>query len=116
MRMIRTVIWVLLLVALVLFSINNWSAVAGADGTIHLKIWEGLIWETRLPALVVLSVMLGWLPTWLVHLAGRWRLKRRISALESVARQPSASLSATHLEQAQLDAARQSGETPPVAD
>ena len=106
MRIVRTVIWVVLIIALLLFSINNWSTVAGAEGKVQVKIWEGLIWETRLPALVILSFLVGWLPTWLVHLAGRWRLKRRISALESVARQPSAALTTT-----QLDAA---GEAAPI--
>lgn len=104
MRIVRTVIWVVLIIALVLFSINNWA-------TVTVKIWEGLLWETKLPVLVVLSLLVGWLPTWLVHLVGKWRLKRRISALEAVTRLPTASLTTT-----QLDAAAQSGETPPSAD
>ena len=104
MRMIRTIVWVVLVIAFLLFSLNNWVPVT-------VKIWEGLLWETKLPALVLLAFLLGWLPTWLVHLAGKWRLKRRISALEAVARQPSAALSTT-----QLDAAGQSGDAPaPIA-
>ena len=106
MRIIRTGLWVVVLVALILFSMNNWT-------TVTVKIWEGLLWETKLPALVLLSFVAGWLPTWLVHLAGKWRLKRRISALEAVARQPSAALTTTQLEQARVDGAGQSGETPP---
>ena len=100
MRTVRTIVWVILLVALVLFSLNNWT-------TVTVKIWEGLLWETKLPAVVILAIVAGWLPTWLVHLANRWRLKRRISALEAVTRVPSAALTTT-----QLDAAAQSGETP----
>ena len=88
------------LIALLVFSLNNWS-------TVEVKIWEGLIWETRLPALVVLSFLLGLVPMWLLHVAGRWRLKRRINVLEAVARQPSAALTTT-----QLDAAAQEDETP----
>jgi len=101
MRIVRTVIWVVLLVALILFTVTNWTPVT-------VRIWEGLLWETKLPALVILSFILGWLPTWLVHLAGKWRLKRRISALEAITLVPSAALTTT-----QLDAAAQSGETPP---
>lgn len=100
MRTIRTITWVVLLIALVLFSLNNWT-------TVTVKIWEGLLWETRLPAVVILSFLAGWLPTWLVHLANRWRLTRRINVLEAAARQPGAALTTT-----QLDAAAQSGETP----
>ena len=100
MRMIRTIVWVVLVIAFLLFSLNNWAPVT-------VKIWEGLLWETKLPALVLLAFLLGWLPTWLVHLAGKWRLKRRISALEAVARQPGAALTST-----QLDGAAQSGDAP----
>lgn len=100
MQIIRTVVWVVLLIALLLFSLNNWN-------TVEVKIWEGLIWETRLPALVVLSFLLGLVPMWLLHLIGRWRLKRRINVLETVVRQPSAALTTT-----QLDAAAQAEDTP----
>lgn len=102
MQVIRTVVWVVLLIALLLFSINNWIPV-------QVTIWENLFWHTKLPALVLGSFLLGLVPMWLLHLAGRWRMKRRISALEAVARQPSAALTST-----QLDAAAQDGETPPV--
>lgn len=100
MRMIRTIVWTVLLIALVLFSVTNWTPVT-------VRIWEDLVWETRLPALVILSFLAGLLPMWLLHQAGRWRWRRRIHALEAVTRQPSAALSST-----QLDAAAQSGETP----
>ena len=55
MQLIRTIVWVLLAVALLLFSINNWQPV-------EVKIWEGLVLETRLPALVIVSFLAGLLP------------------------------------------------------
>ena len=79
MQIIRTVIWVLLLVALVLFSLGNWAPV-------EIKIWEGLILETKLPALVLVSFLLGLLPMWLLSKAGKWRLNRRINLLENSVR------------------------------
>ena len=99
MQVIRTIVWVVLLIALLIFSLNNWT-------TVTVKIWEDLVWETRLPAVVVLSLLLGLVQMWLLHVTGKWRFKRRISALESVARQPSAALTTT-----QLDAA---GEAAPI--
>lgn len=93
MQVIRTIVWVVLLIALLLFSFNNWE-------TATVKIWEGLVWETKLPVLVLISFLLGWLPTWLILLAGKWRMNRRISSLEAVVRQPSASLSSTSLDEA----------------
>jgi lipopolysaccharide assembly protein A len=79
MQIVRTIVWVLLLVVLLLFSINNWTPV-------QVKIWEDLILETKLPALVIVSFLLGLVPMWLAYLAGRWRYARRISALENTVR------------------------------
>lgn len=93
MQVIRTIVWVVLLIALLLFSLNNWD-------TVTVKIWEDLVWETKLPVVVLISFLLGWLPTWLVLLTGKWRMNRRISSLEAVTRQPSASLSSTSLDEA----------------
>ncbi len=79
MQIIRTIIWVIVLIALMLFSINNWEVV-------NIKIWEGLILQTKLPALVIASFLLGMMPMWLLHKAGRWRMTRRINALENTVR------------------------------
>jgi lipopolysaccharide assembly protein A len=96
MHVIRTIVWVLVAVALLLFSINNWQPV-------EVKIWEDLILEPRLPALVILSFLLGLVPMWLLSKAGKWRLTRRINALENsikaaVSGQPSNIATTTQLE------------------
>ena len=62
MQIIRTIVWVLLLVALLLFSAFNWKPV-------EVKIWEGLILETKIPALVIVSFLLGLVPMWLLSRA-----------------------------------------------
>ena len=79
MKIVRTIVWVLLLVALLIFSINNWNPV-------EVKIWEGLVLETKIPALVVIAFLLGLVPMWLLHRANRWQLQRRIGSLENAAR------------------------------
>jgi uncharacterized integral membrane protein len=79
MKYVRTVVWVLLLVALVVFSVNNWNPVA-------VKIWEGLVLETKVPALVVIAFLIGLVPMWLLHRASRWNYERRIVSLENAAR------------------------------
>jgi uncharacterized integral membrane protein len=76
MQIIRTVIWVLVLVALGLFTLNNWQPV-------EVKLWEGIILETKLPALVIVSFLMGFLPMWLLHKGVRWRLNRRIGLMEN---------------------------------
>jgi len=79
MQIVRTGAWAVILVLLALFSIENWT-----DTTI--KIWDGMVLDTKLPALVVLAFLAGLLPMWLMAKAGRWRLKRRIASLENAVR------------------------------
>jgi uncharacterized membrane protein YciS (DUF1049 family) len=79
MKYVRMIVWVLLLVVLVAFSVANWQPV-------EVKIWDNLILETKIPALVVVAFLLGLVPMWLVHRGVRWRLERRIAGLESAHR------------------------------
>ena len=79
MKIVRTIVWVLLLVALLIFSAFNWKPV-------EVKIWEGLILETKIPALVIVSFLLGLVPMWLLSRAQKFALNRRISSLETAAR------------------------------
>lgn len=79
MQIVRTIVWVLLLAALLLFSALNWIPV-------EVKIWQGLVVETKIPALVVIAFLIGLVPMWLLHRATKWQLNRRIASLESAAR------------------------------
>ncbi len=78
MQLVRTLLWVLILAGLLAFSFFNWQPV-------EVTIWENLVLETKVPALVVVSFLLGLLPMWLVHRGAQWRAKRRISSLEAAA-------------------------------
>jgi hypothetical protein len=78
MRIVRTIVWLVLLLAFIVFAVNNWRP-------IEVKVWEGLVLETKIPALLVASFLLGLLPMWLVHRGKVWRLNRRIGILESTA-------------------------------
>ena len=79
MQIIRTFVWVLLLVLLLGFSFFNWKPV-------EVQIWDNLVLETKVPALVIVSFLLGLIPMWLIHRGVRWRLERRIAGLELAAR------------------------------
>lgn len=79
MQVVRTIVWVLVLVALLAFSYFNWRPV-------EVTIWDNLVVETKVPALVIVSFLLGLIPMWLVHRGSKWRLGRRISSLESSVR------------------------------
>lgn len=91
MQIIRTTVWVVLVIALAIFAFNNWNVV-------QVKIWENLVLETKLPVLVIISFLLGLLPMWLLHKGTRWRLNRQISSLQDAANAAAApSLSTTSL-------------------
>jgi lipopolysaccharide assembly protein A len=79
MQIVRTIAWVLLLVLLLGFSFFNWKPV-------EVQIWDNLVLETKVPALVIVSFLLGLVPMWLIHRGTKWRLQRRIAGLESAAR------------------------------
>ncbi len=80
MSIVRTVIWVLLLVGLLLFSIANW------DPTVTVRIWEGIVVDTKIPAIVIVSFAIGFLPMWLFHRASKWGMQRKVASLENAAR------------------------------
>lgn len=80
MKIVRTIVWVLLLVALLIFSVNNW------EPGVTVKIWDNLVVDTKIPALVVIAFLIGLVPMWLLHRASRWNYDRRIASLESAAR------------------------------
>ena len=79
MQVVRTIVWVLLLAALLVFSAFNWAPV-------EVKIWTNLVLETKIPALVIVSFLLGLVPMWLLNRAQKFHLSRRISSLETAAR------------------------------
>lgn len=85
MQIIRTILWVLLFVAMVIFAVNNWVPV-------EVKIWEGLVLETKVPALVIAAFLLGLLPMWMIHRGRSWQLNRRIRSLQNAAQSAAAVL------------------------
>ncbi len=114
MHIIRTVIWVVLLAALLLFSVANWTPV------VTVRIWEGLVVDTKIPAIVLVSFLIGFVPMWLYHRADRWRMQRRTHSLEANLRnleaaraQSAAELETRRLEEERLARERPSGYTTP---
>lgn len=77
MQIVRTVIWVLALIAVLAFSVANWGQ------EVAVTVWPNLIWDTKLPAVVIVAFLLGMLPMWMLGLGTKWRLTRRIKTLET---------------------------------
>jgi len=75
MHFLKTVFWVLVAVLVALFARANWTPVT-------LNLWSDIQLETKLPMLVLVGFLIGWLPTWLMMRARVWTLKRRVEALD----------------------------------
>jgi lipopolysaccharide assembly protein A len=75
MQFLKTLFWVVLAVAAVIFAMRNWTPVT-------VSLWGGLLVEAKLPVLVYGAFLIGFLPTFGWHHASRWRLQRRIDSQE----------------------------------
>ena len=75
MQFLKTLLWVLVAVVVALFASRNWSPVT-------LALWGDIQADIKLPALLLLVFLLGFLPTWLTMRAKMWALTRRIEAME----------------------------------
>ncbi|GGD95782.1 hypothetical protein GCM10011515_14600 [Tsuneonella deserti] len=79
MQIVRTIVWAALLALLLAFSFFNWRPV-------EVQIWDNLVLETKIPALVIVAFLLGLVPMWLIHRGSKWRLQRRVATLENAVR------------------------------
>ena len=79
----RTVVWIVITAILVSFIAMNWERAP-------VNFWpledSYLRFEWPVGVIALLFFLLGLVPMWLLHRAGRWRLNRRISALENSVR------------------------------
>lgn len=83
MQLLRTIFWVVVAVALALFTKANWEAAAPVvPGRVAVKLWGDAIMEARLPVLILAAFLLGLVPTWAWGSAVKWRLRRRLASAE----------------------------------
>ena len=71
MRFLKTLFWIVVAVAVTLFAANNWR-----DVTIDL--WGNLQVDVKVPVLLVIMFLIGFLPTWLIYRGKLWRLENRV--------------------------------------
>jgi lipopolysaccharide assembly protein A len=81
MQFLKTLIWVTVIVGLTVFAANNWVPVT-------VRLWGGLLLDTKMPVLVIGSFIVGFLPLYLWHRGVHWRMKRRILSLETSSVRP----------------------------
>ena len=86
MQFLKTLFWVLVAVIVALFASRNWTDVT-------LNLWGDIQADIKIPLLLLVVLLIGFLPTWLIMRARIWSLNRRVDALdrsriEPVAAQP----------------------------
>ncbi len=87
MQFLKTLFWMMLAVSIAIFATRNWR-----DVTVDL--WGPLAADIKLPVLLGLMLLIGWLPTWLIFRGRLWQAQRKLLLLE---RPPVAPLPAPEL-------------------
>ena len=72
MQFLKTLFWVLLAVFIALFASRNWFDVT-------LSLWSDLQADIKVPVLLALVFLLGFLPTFLIYRAKLWAIRRRVA-------------------------------------
>ncbi|HEY0271469.1 MAG TPA: LapA family protein [Sphingomonas sp.] len=77
MQFLKTLFWVVVAVAAVVFAMRNWTVVT-------VNLWGGMLVDAKLPVLLFGAFAVGFLPTFALHRATRWQLRRRLDSHERV--------------------------------
>lgn len=75
MQFLRTLFWTVLAVFVAIFATRNWR-----DVTVDL--WGPLALDIKLPLLMGLMLLVGWLPTWAIMRSKLWTARRKLALLE----------------------------------
>jgi uncharacterized integral membrane protein len=75
MKFLKTLFWVLVAVVVALFASRNWTSVT-------LNLWGDIQADVKIPVLLLIFFLLGFLPTWSLMRTRLWSHRRRIAALE----------------------------------
>jgi uncharacterized integral membrane protein len=75
MQFLKTVFWAIVAAVAALFCWVNWNSVT-------VNLWNEIQADIKLPILLLIAFLLGFLPTWLIMRARIWSHRRRIEAIE----------------------------------
>ena len=75
MNFLRTLFWVVVAVSLAIFANRNWNDVT-------LNLWGNIQAEVKLPFLLLLAFLLGFLPPYLLMRSRLWTLRRKLILAE----------------------------------
>ena len=74
MNILRWILVTALAVAFLLLAVANWTPVP-------FRLPDGEVISIRLPLLLAVAFVAGWLPTWLLHIGTKAQLKRKLTKI-----------------------------------
>lgn len=81
MRFLKTLFWLVVAVIVTLFAAQNWR-----DVTIDL--WGNLQADVKIPVLLAIVFLIGFLPTLLIYRTKLWRVQNRVTLPQHEAPRP----------------------------
>ena len=75
MRFLTTLWWMVVAVVCAIFSYRNWEDVT-------LDLWGALQADIKVPLLMAIMFLLGFVPIWLVMRGRLWAVKRKLLSVE----------------------------------
>ena len=75
MHFLRTLFWVVVAVSLAIFASRNW-------GDVTVNLWGNLQADIKLPILLIITFLIGFLPPYLILRGRLWNVKRRLAIAE----------------------------------
>ena len=81
MNFLKTLFWVVIAVSLAIFANRNW-------GDVTINLWGNLQADVKLPVLLALIFLIGFLPPFLILRGRLWNLKRKLALAERPAVEP----------------------------
>jgi lipopolysaccharide assembly protein A len=75
MNFLKTLFWVVVAVSLAIFANRNWTDVT-------LNLWGNIQADIKLPVLILLIFLIGFLPPFLVLRGRIWNLRRKLAVAE----------------------------------
>ena len=72
MRFLKILFWLVVAVVVTMFAMQNWR-----DVTIDL--WGNLQADIKIPVLLLLAFLIGFLPVWMIYRTKLWRLHNKVS-------------------------------------
>ena len=75
MQFLKILFWCLIAFVAAVFTFGNWKWVT-------IQLFGNLVAEVNLPFLLLVTFLIGFVPTLIYQRAMRWRLKQRLTAAE----------------------------------